>query len=263
MPRSGYTRSLRLDVHTRGRSSPENRPFLPLIGNRAIASRRFKTESRGPSGFTETPFPLQASLQPARHGGQWPLIWRRRTTSRGYKERQDSPDFHPVPRASCHPTPPLYLIPRPSRPTSPVSVSNNDRRYRVARRETSAFVRAFNPSIGLSKRDNVAVFPPPPPVSLSLSLSLSRNKERTATSFSTLFASSGEEEREGSFTGLAVTSSAIKAIAKFIPVESESDVTFMRPFRRLIAAPVRHFVSGLYRGEFQLSFLYPLFRFCA
>lgn len=71
---------------------------------------------------------LQALLQRARHGGQWPLIWRRRTTSRGYKERQDFPDFHPAPRASCHPIPPLYLIPRPSRPTSPVSVSNNDRR---------------------------------------------------------------------------------------------------------------------------------------
>jgi hypothetical protein len=140
MPHSGYISSLQLGAYTRDSDRLRKTVFLPLIGNRAIASRRFKTESHGPSGFTETPFPLQASLQPARHGGQWPLIWRRRTTSRGYKERQDSPDFHPVPRASCHPTPPLYLIPRPSRPTSPVSVSNNDRRYRVAR-ETSAFVR--------------------------------------------------------------------------------------------------------------------------
>lgn len=64
-----------------------------------------------------------ASIQQPVHGGQWPLIWRRKTTSRGYKERQDSQDFRPVPRASCHPIPPLYLIPRPSRPTSPVSLS--------------------------------------------------------------------------------------------------------------------------------------------
>lgn len=106
--------------------------------------------SRASNGTADVPIvrvSLQASIRRARHGGQWPLIWRRRTTSRGYKERQDSPDLRPVPRASCRPIPPLYLIPRPSRPTSPVSVSSNtiDVGARDAR-ETSAFVRyGFNP----------------------------------------------------------------------------------------------------------------------
>lgn len=81
---------------------------------------------------------LQVLLQPARHGGQWPLIWQRTTTSRGCR---DFPDFRPVPRASCHPIPPLYLIPRPSRPTSPVSVSNNDRQYRMVRSSRNVRLR--------------------------------------------------------------------------------------------------------------------------
>jgi len=188
----------------------------PIVGDRAIGdpARPNLAGYEGGVDFTETPFPLQASLQPARHGGQWPLIWRRRTTSRGYKERRDSPDFHPVPRASCHPIPPLYLIPRPSRLTSPVSVSNNDRRYRVAR-ETSAFADcAFNPPRSPFRNETTSLFLP---------------SKQGATDSNELFEPCrdslrklGRETTGGGGgvtpTGLAVASlpRAIQAIVKFI-----------------------------------------------
>lgn len=119
----------------------------PDPDNRAMLSRVSRSNFYRPSIriYRGHPFVLQVSIRQPVHGGQWPLIWRRKTTSRGYKERQDSQGFRPVPRASCHPIPPLYLIPRPSRPTSPVSVSNNDRQCCMVRRSRNVRLRTLNP----------------------------------------------------------------------------------------------------------------------
>lgn len=116
----------------------------PDLNNRAMLSRVSRSNFINRADLREVPFVLQASIQQPVHGGQWPLIWRRKTTSRGYKE-QDSQDFRPVPRASCHPIPPLYLIPRPSRPTSPASVSNSDRQCCMVRCSRNARLRTLNP----------------------------------------------------------------------------------------------------------------------
>lgn len=110
--------------------------LVESLNGRAMSSRSLRSNFTNRADLRNTrrhSFIFQASIQQPVHGGQWPLIWRRRTTSRGYKERQDSQDFRPVPRASCRPIPPLYLIPRPSRPTSPVSVSNSDRQHCIIR----------------------------------------------------------------------------------------------------------------------------------
>lgn len=112
-------------------------PFLLLFSTFLLRNER-RIHVRHGGLFT-----LQASIRRAQHGGQWPLIWRRRTTSRGYKERQDSPGFRPAPRASCRPIPPLYLIPRPSRPTSPVSVSSNTIDVGTARCSRNVRVRTL------------------------------------------------------------------------------------------------------------------------